>query len=74
MADTHDDAYNTIRRDDFPRLMDVERYGKRSPHFEEIIARTEEHFWNPEDRDYIDFTTPWNPEEPLLPLEFIPEL
>jgi hypothetical protein len=25
-------------------------------HFEEIIARTEEHFCNPEDLDYIDFS------------------
>ncbi len=35
---TGDAGYNTVGRDDFPALMDVERYGKRSTHFEEIIA------------------------------------
>jgi 1,2-phenylacetyl-CoA epoxidase catalytic subunit len=67
-------AYNTIARDEFPLLMDVERYPKRSPDFEEIIARTEEHFWNPEDPDYIDFRAPWRADEPILPLDFIAEL
>ena len=71
---TGDAGYNTVDRDDFPALMDVERYGKRSTHFEEIIARTEEHFWNPEDPDYIDFGTPWREDESILPLDFIPEL
>jgi hypothetical protein len=69
-----DPAYNTVRREDFSAMLDVDRYVHRSPHFDEIIARTNEHFWDPGDADYIDFATAWNSQEPLLPLDFIPEL
>jgi hypothetical protein len=69
-----DPVYNTVERDDFPVLLESRRYLGRSRHFDEIIARTEEHFWNPDDPDYIDFATPWRDEEPLFPLAFIPEL
>jgi hypothetical protein len=68
-----DPAYQTVSRDDFPAMIEVGRYARRSPHFEEIIARTEEHFWNPEDRDYIDLFTPPAPDEPLIPLDFVVE-
>ncbi len=74
-TDRNDSAYHTIAPDEFPELMSVARYTRRSSHFEEIIARTEEHFWNPEDPDYLDYRAPWAMEvEPLLPLEFIAEL
>ena len=69
-----DPAYNTVRREDFSAMLDVDRYVNRSAHFDEIIARTNEHFWDPGDPDYIDFASSWNEEEPLLPLDFIPEL
>jgi hypothetical protein len=68
-----DPAYQTVAPDDFPAMIDTARYARRSPHFEEIIARTEEHFWNPEDRDYIDFAAPFAKDEPLLPLGFMVE-
>jgi hypothetical protein len=68
-----DPAYQTVAPEDFPAMLDPARYGRRSPHFEEIIARTEEHFWNPEDPDYIRFDAPWSGEEPILPLGFIVE-
>jgi len=68
-----DPTYQTVSRDDFPAMLEVGRYARRSPHFEEIIARTEEHFWNPEDRDYIDLFTPPPPGEPLIPLDFVVE-
>ena len=45
--------YNTVARDDFAAMVDVDRYGRRSPSFDEIIARSEEHFWDPDDRDYF---------------------
>lgn len=69
-----DPAYNTIERDDFPVLLESDRYFARSTHFDEIIACTEEHFWNPDDADYIDFGAPWPADEPILPLTFIVEL
>ncbi|HEY8518284.1 MAG TPA: ferritin-like domain-containing protein [Candidatus Binatia bacterium] len=68
-----DPAYRTVSREDFPAMLDVGRYAQRSPHFEEIIARTEEHFWNPEDPDYIDLRTPGFRDEPILPFDFIIE-
>lgn len=68
------DAYNTVSREQFPQLMEVGRYTQRSRDFDDIIARTEEHFWNPEDPDYIDFSAPWPSDQPILPLDFIAEL
>src|SRR5438445_424732 len=68
-----DPAYQTVAPEDFPAMLDPARYGRRSPHFEEIIARTEEHFWNPEDRDYIRFDEPFPTDEPILPLGFVVE-
>jgi len=69
-----DPAYNTVARDDFPAMIAEGRYGQRSPEFENIIARTDEHFWNPEDRDYIRFDEAWPDDEAVFPLGFIPEL
>jgi hypothetical protein len=54
-------------------MLEPARYARRSGHFEEIIARTEEHFWNPEDPDYIRFDEPWRADEPILPLGFVVE-
>jgi hypothetical protein len=68
-----DPAYQTVAREDFPAMIEPARYGRRSADFEEIIARTEEHFWNPEDPDYIRFDTPWRADEPILPLGFVVE-
>ena len=69
-----DPAYNTVRREDFPAMLDVTRYTSRSPHFDEIISRTNDHFWDPNDPDYINFEAAWNPNEPLLPDVIVPEL
>jgi hypothetical protein len=69
-----DPAYNTVARDDFAAMIDVGRYATRSSHFEEIIARTNEHFWNPEDPDYINYAEPLPPDTPIVPLEMVPEL
>src|SRR5687767_714120 len=69
-----DPAYDTVSRDEFPAMLDVGRYTRRTAHFDEIISRTHEHFWDPGDPDYIDFEQPWDATEPLLPLDFIPEL
>jgi hypothetical protein len=68
-----DPAYQTVAPEDFPAMMEPDRYLRRSPHFEEIIARTEEHFWNPEDPDYIDFAAPWPKEGIITPTWFVME-
>ena len=69
-----DAAYNTVARDDFAAMIDVGRYATRSSHFEEIIARTNEHFWNPEDPDYINYAERLPADTPIVPLEMVPEL
>jgi len=57
MADhiTHDPIYNTVDRDDFPLLIEVDRYADRSDAFDSIISSTVDHFWDPNDPRYIDF-------------------
>ncbi len=72
---THHAAYNTIDRDDFASLIEVERYGDRSAAFDAIISATEDHFWDPNDKAYLDFTDPFDIRERLLmPRDFTVEL
>lgn len=69
-----DPTYNTVARDDFASMIEVNRYLERSSHFDEIIARTNEHFWNPADPDYINYTQPLAPDTPIMPFKMVPEL
>ena len=62
-----DPAYDTVAPDDFPSMLEKERYFRRSSSFDEIIARTEEHFWNPEDPAYINLINPPPLEGTILP-------
>ena len=66
--------YNTVARDDFPSMVDVERYGQRSHHFDDIIARTNEHFWNPDDPAYLDYQESMPSDVAIVPFEMVPEL
>src|SRR5262245_65589254 len=66
--------YNTVSRDDFPAMIAVDRYARRSSAFDELIARTEEHFWDPDDPDYVRFDAPWPEDQPIMPLDFFVEL
>ena len=69
-----DPAYNVIGRDDFETLIQVDRYADRSGDFDEIIARTHEHFWNPLDPDYIDFSQPFDmKQDSIIPQEMVGE-
>lgn len=58
--------YETVDRDDFRRMIEPERYGRRSDAFDEIIAAAESHFWDPEDSRYLNFSQPFNLDEQLL--------
>ncbi len=74
---THDTIYNTVDRDDFLALIDVDRYADRTDAFDGIISATEDHFWDPTDAAYIDFrgAKPFNVvEETIMPREFTVEL
>ena len=57
---TKDSAYDAVAPDDFPAMLEVERYGKRSTAFDKIISATHDHFWDPLDKKYIDFTEPFD--------------
>lgn len=78
MADhiTHDPIYNTVDRDDFDALIEVDRYNDRTDAFDGIIAATHDHFWDPTDPAYLDFqASPMDlSEELLMPRDFIIEL
>ncbi|MDB5417095.1 MAG: Ferritin, partial [Phenylobacterium sp.] len=54
--------------DDFESMLELDRYNARSTAFDKIISATHDHFWDPLDPKYIDFSEPWDMEnDPLLP-------
>ena len=72
---TKDPAYDAADPNDFPSMLDVERYGRRSTAFDRIISATHDHFWDPLDKKYIDFSQPWDMEnEYLIPPRMALEL
>jgi len=72
---TRDEIYNSVAPDDFPAMLDVHRYGKRTDAFDSIISATHDHFWDPLDSAYIDYSTPFDIEnEMIMPREMVPEL
>jgi len=78
MADhiTYDPAYNTVDRDDFHSMIEVDRYGSRCDAFDEIISLTRDHHWDPLDPGYIDFDAqPFDlDKEMIMPRDFVIEL
>ncbi|MCH2170322.1 ferritin-like domain-containing protein [Myxococcota bacterium] len=69
-----DPIYEATDRDDFATMIEVGRYTRRSSDFDELIERTHDHFWNPLDADYIDFSTPFDMKaETLIPEDMIAE-
>jgi len=72
---TYDKAYDAVLPEDFPAMLEVPRYGRRSDAFDSIISATHDHFWDPLDRTYIDFDQPFDlATTPILPLDNIVEL
>ena len=63
---TVDEAYEAVAPDDFPAMMDVERYGNRSTAFDKIISATHDHFWDPQDPKYVDFSQPFDMKKEYL--------
>lgn len=57
---TKDNIYDTVDPTNFPALLDVNRYGQRTSAFDKIIAATHDHFWDPMDKAYLDFTQPFD--------------
>ena len=72
---TKDNAYDAVSPDDFDAMMNVERYNRRSGAFDKIISATHDHFWDPVDKRYIDFSEPFDTEnEMLIAPDLVPEL
>ena len=70
---TKDNAYDAVAPDDFPAMLDVERYGHRSTVFDKIISATHDHFWDPLDKKYIDFDQPFDlTAQTIMPRGFFP--
>jgi hypothetical protein len=70
---TKDAAYNAVDPADFPAMLNPERYGTRSTAFDKIISATHDHFWDPLDKKYIDFSEPYDlTKNTILPMEFFP--
>lgn len=72
---THDCAYETVAADDFAAMIAVPRYGRRSAAFDAIISATHDHFWDPLDPAYLDYSQPFDMErETILPFDAVFEL
>ncbi len=72
---TYDKAYDTIMPEDFPAMLEVPRYGRRSDAFDGIISATHDHFWDPLDKNYIDFDQPFDMAAmSVVPFDMIVEL
>ena len=63
---TTDSAYEAVAPDDFRAMMEVDRYNNRSKAFDKIISATHDHFWDPQDTKYIDFSAPFDMENEYL--------
>src|ERR1700749_248555 len=57
---TKDNAYDAVAPDDFPAMLEVERYSNRNTAFDKINSATHDHFWDPLDKKYIDFSKPFD--------------
>ena len=72
---TYDKAYDAVAPEDFPAMLEVPRYGRRSNAFDGIISATHDHFWDPLDKNYIDFDQPFDMANlPIMPAETMIEL
>ncbi|MEI9996034.1 MAG: ferritin-like domain-containing protein [Rhizomicrobium sp.] len=70
---TKDNAYDAVAPDDFPSMLNPGRYGVRTTAFDKIISATHDHFWDPLDKKYIDFTEPFDiTRDMILPPDFFP--
>jgi hypothetical protein len=72
---TYDKAYDAVAPGDFPAMLQVPRYGRRSDAFDAIISATHDHFWDPLDVNYIDYDLPFDlKRQSIMPLDNILEL
>ena len=64
---TKDIIYDAVAPDDFESMLELDCYNARSTAFDKIISATHDHFWDPLDPKYIDFSAPWDMQtQPLI--------
>src|SRR5712671_1142085 len=69
---TKDLIYDAVAPDDFESMLELDRYNARSTAFDKIISATHDHFWDPLDPKYIDFSEPFDMETTMiLPEKFV---
>jgi hypothetical protein len=67
--------YGAVAPDDFRPMLDIERHLSRSSAFDKIIAASEDHYWDPLDKRYVDLDQPFDLEaQALLPDFLVPTL
>jgi hypothetical protein len=72
---TKDKLYDAVAPTDFAAMLEVDRHTKRSTAFDKIISATHDHFWDPMDKKYIDFDTPFDMvNQAILPDHMVPAL
>src|SRR6195952_264133 len=72
---TKDIIYDAVAPDDFESMLELDRYNARSTAFDKIISATHDHFWDPLDPKYIDFSEPFDMENTMiLPEKMIGQL
>ena len=72
---TKDLIYDAVAPDDFESMLELDRYNNRSTAFDKIISATHDHFWDPLDPKYIDFSEPFDMEnEMILPEDMVVSL
>ena len=59
---TKDPAYNAANPKHFIPMIEKERYIERTDTFDQMIAATHKHFWDPNDKRFIDFDQPFDME------------
>jgi hypothetical protein len=63
---TKDLIYDAVAPDDFESMLELDRYNARSTAFDKIISATHDHFWDPLDPKYIDFSEPFDMESTMI--------
>jgi hypothetical protein len=72
---TKDTMYDAVAPTDFGAMLDIDRHMTRSSAFDKIISATHDHFWDPLDTKYIDFSEPFDMEnQQIMPDYLVPAL
>tara|TARA_B100001250_G_scaffold231929_1_gene199129 strand:+ start:915 stop:2111 length:1197 start_codon:yes stop_codon:yes gene_type:complete len=63
---TKDPAYNAANPKHFIPMIEEERYTERTDTFDQMISATHKHFWDPNDKRFIDFEQPFDMENEYI--------